>query len=150
MYIFHLTNHVMVYTFHAQVHFLSFEDDAAGRLEKIADRVGITIEEGVLTMSPDYITSILLPLGMLDYPIILLTDGKSSDVERELFNDPMIGPKLIVLSENVVLNGADVVLAVLSDVYIGNPASVTSGFIARSRMALGYSAESTQLFRRKR
>jgi hypothetical protein len=101
-------------------------------------------------MSPDYITSILLPLGMLDYPIILLTDGKSSDVERELFNDPMIGPKLIVLSENVVLNGADVALAVLSDVYIGNPASVTSGFIARSRMALGYSAESTQLFRRKR
>jgi len=150
MYIFHLTNHVMVYTFHAQVHFLSFEDDAAGRLEKIADRVGITIEEGVLPMSPDYITSILLPLGMLDYPIILLTDGKSSDVERELFNDPMIGPKLIVLSENVVLNGADVALAVLSDVYIGNPASVTSGFIARSRMALGYSAESTQLFRRKR
>lgn len=110
----------------------------------------MTIDGGVLTMSPDYITSILLPLGMLVYPIILVTDGKSPDVERELFNDPMIGPKLIVLSENVSLDGADIALALLSDVYIGNPASGTSGFIARSRMALGYSAESTQLFRRKR
>ena len=103
-----------------------------------------------MTMSPDYITSILLPLGMLDYPIILITDGESTDVERELFNDPMIGPKLIVLSNKVALDGADIALAVLSDVFIGNPASGTAGFIARSRMALGYSAESTQLFRKKR
>ncbi|KAL3761162.1 hypothetical protein ACHAWU_000257 [Discostella pseudostelligera] len=132
------------------IHFRSFEDKAASRLVKIADKIGITIEGGVMTMSPDYITSILLPLGMLDYPIILITDGESTDVERELFNDPIIGPKLIVLSNKVALDGADIALAVLSDVFIGNPASGTAGFIARSRMALGYSAESTQLFRKKR
>jgi hypothetical protein len=140
----------LVLFFRTQVHFRSFEDKAASRLEKIADKIGITIEGGVMTMSPDYITSILLPLGMLDYPIILITDGESTDVERELFNDPIIGPKLIVLSNKVALDGADIALAVLSDVFIGNPASGTAGFIARSRMALGYSAESTQLFRKKR
>jgi hypothetical protein len=53
----------------------------------------------------------------------------------------------MVLSNKDTLDGADIAMAVLSDEFIGNLASVTSGFIARSRMALGYSDISTQMFR---
>jgi len=107
----------------------------------------MTIEGGVMQMGPAYVKGILKPLNMLDHPIILITDGQLAAVERGLLNDEILGPKLMVLSDKDALDGADVVLAVLADVFIGNPASVTSGFIARSRMALGYSDESTQLFR---
>ena len=86
-------------------------------------------------------------LDMLDHPIILITDGQRAGVEDRLLSDPIIGPKVMILSDKDSLDGADVALAVLADVFIGNPASVTSGYIARSRMALGYSDKSTQLFR---
>jgi hypothetical protein len=101
-------------------------------------------------MGPSYVKSILKPLGMLDYPVILITDRAGTGSERSLLNDPTLGPKMMVLSEREKLDGADVLLAVLSDVYIGNPASVSSGFLARARMALGYSEISTVMFRRKR
>lgn len=132
------------------IHSRFLDGNAEWRLEQMAKTAGLTIPGGALYMSPSYIKSILKPLGMLDYPIILLCDGQLPSVERGLFNDPVIGPKLMVLSEKVSLTEADIALAVLSDVFIGNPASVTSGLIARARMALGYSDKSTQLFRRKR
>lgn len=133
------------------IHSRYLDGTAEWRLKEISKTTGLTIEGGALHMRPAYIKSILQPLGMLDYPIILLADGQLESVERGLFNDPVIGPKLMVLSESRgKLSEADITLSVLADVFIGNPASVTSGLIARSRMALGYSDESTQLFRRKR
>jgi hypothetical protein len=126
------------------------DDKTLWKLNKIAKASGLTVEGGVISMGPAYVKSILKPLGMLEYPILLITDRSKTGAERGLLNDPDIGPKLMVLSDRENLDGADVALAVLSDVYIGNPASVTSGFIARARMALGYSEKSTQLFRRKR
>lgn len=132
------------------VHARYLDGNAEWRLEKIAKTTGLTIEGGAKSMGPAYVKSILKPLGMLEYPIILITDSQLASVERGLLNDPVLGPKLMVLSNKVTLDGADIALAVLSDVYIGNPASVTSGFIARSRMALGYSGPATELFRRKR
>lgn len=132
------------------IHAQYMDGNTVWKLEQIAKTTGITIEGGAGTMSPAYVKSILKPLGMLEYPIILLTDGQLPGIERALLNDPIVGPRLMVLSDRVALDGADITLAVLSDVFIGNPASVTSGFIARIRMALGYSEFSTQLFRRKR
>ncbi|KAL7529827.1 hypothetical protein ACHAXR_003177 [Thalassiosira sp. AJA248-18] len=132
------------------IHSRWLDGNAEWRLEEIAKTTGLTIEGGALYMGPAYVKAILKPLGMLEYPIILLCDGQLSSVERGLFNDPVIGPKLMVLSEKDALAEAEMALAILSDVFIGNPASVTSGFIARSRKALGYSDKSTQLFRRKR
>lgn len=116
----------------------------------MAKTTGLTVEGGALYMGPAYVKAILKPLGMLQYPIILLSDGQFPSVERGLLNDEVLGPNLMVLSNKELLDGADVALAVLADVFIGNPASVTSGFVARSRYALGYSEKSTQLFRRKR
>jgi hypothetical protein len=132
------------------IHAQYMDGNTVWKLEQIAKTTGITIKGGAGTMSPAYVKSILKPLGMLEHPIILLTDGQLPGIERALLNDAIIGPRLMVLSDRVALDGADITLAVLSDVFIGNPASVTSGFIARIRMALGYSDMSTQLFRRKR
>ena len=132
-----------MYTVHARY----LDGNAVWRLERLASATGMTIEGGVMQMGPAYIKGILKPLNMLDHPIILITDGQLAAVERGLLNDEILGPKLMVLSNKDALDGADVALAVLADVFIGNPASVTSGFIARSRMALGYSDKSTQLFR---
>jgi hypothetical protein len=132
------------------IHAQNMDGNAIWKLEQIAKTTGITIEGGAGTMSPAYVKAILKPLGMLEHPIILLSDGQLPGIERALLNDAIIGPRLMVLSDRVALDGGDITLAVLSDVFIGNPASVTSGFIARVRMTLGYSDASTQLFRRKR
>lgn len=134
---------IKTYTVHARY----LDGNAVWRLERLASATGMTIEGGVMQMGPAYVKGILKPLNMLDHPIILITDGQLAAVERGLLNDEILGPKLMVLSDKDALDGADVALAVLADVFIGNPASVTSGFIARSRMALGYSDKSTQLFR---
>ena len=132
------------------IHARYLHGNAEWKLEQIAKTSGLTIEEGAMYMTPAYVKSILKPLGMLTKPIILLSDGQLKSVERGLLNDEVIGPNLMVLSDKEDLSGADVILAVLADVFIGNPASVTSGFIARSRVALGYPDKLTQLFRRKR
>jgi hypothetical protein len=141
----------MLICFHLykSVHSQFLDSDSLWRIERIAKTAGLTIEGGAVSMGPAYVKSILKPLGMLEYPIVLITDGHVG-AERGLLNDPTIGPKLMVLSGRDKMDGADVALAVLSDVFIGNPASVTSASLARARMALGYSEKSTQLFRRKR
>ena len=141
----------MLIRFHLNksVHSCFLNSDTLWRIKRIAKTAGLTIEGGAVSMGPAYAKSILKPLGMLEYPIVLITDGHAG-AERGLLNDPTIGPKLMVLSDREKLDGADVALAVLSDVFIGNPASVTSASLARARMALGYSEKSTQLFRRKR
>ena len=132
------------------VHYWYLDGNVEWRLEKIAKKTGLTIKGGALYMGPAYIKATLRPLIMLEYHIILLTNSQFPSVERGLFNNPIIGPNLMVLGEKATLSELDVALAVLSDVYIDNPASVTSVFIARSRVALGYTEKSTQLFRRKR
>jgi hypothetical protein len=130
------------------IHSRFMEGRAQFKLELLAKTSGLT-PRGALEMSPKYVRMILKPLGMLEFPIILITDGELPSVEQGLLNDPVIGPKLIVLGNKTSLSSPDVALAILSDVYIGNPASVTSGYIARSRYALGYTEEQTHMFRKE-
>ena len=91
-----------------------------------------------LEMEPEYIKSILRPLGMLKFPIVLITDGKNFDAVRRLINDPEIGQQLRLVEPSVSWIGGDITLAVMSNVFIGNPASTFSGFITKSRLALGF------------
>jgi len=91
-----------------------------------------------LSMESEYIKSILRPLGMLKHPIVLITDGQDFNIIRRLMNDPEIGPKLRLVPEDATWIGGDITLAVMSNVFIGNPASTFSGFIAKSRLALGF------------
>ena len=130
------------------IHARYMEGKSQFKLNQLAKTTGLT-PKGPLEMSPKYVRSILKPLGMLSHPIILFSDGELPNVEQALLKDPVIGPKLIVLGNKTSLSGPDAALAILSDVYIGNPSSVTSGYIARSRYALGYNEEQTYMFRKE-
>mmetsp|Transcript_36944 Transcript_36944/g.66450 ORF Transcript_36944/g.66450 Transcript_36944/m.66450 type:complete len:462 (-) Transcript_36944:40-1425(-) len=90
-----------------------------------------------LEMHPDYIKSILQPLGMLQYPIVFITDGENPLILNRLLADPDIGGLIRVVPSEASWIGGDIALAVASNVFIGNPASSFGNFIAKSRLALG-------------
>ncbi len=94
--------------------------------------------KGALNMKPDYIKSILEPLGMLRYPIVLISDGEDPTVLARLKADPDISKVLRVVTQKDGWIGGDITLAVMSNVFIGNPASTFSGIIAKARLALGF------------
>lgn len=100
-----------------------------------------------LEMRPDYIKSILRPLHMLQHPIVLITDGQDFSVIQRLMADKEIAPILRVVPEEASWIGGDLTLGIMSNVFIGNPASTFSTFIAKSRLSLGFGQN--YLFRRK-
>lgn len=100
-----------------------------------------------LDMHPEYVKAILRPLGMLEHPIVLISDGQDLSVAERLINDPEIGPQLRLVPNRAKWIGGDITLAIMSNAFIGNPASTFSGFIAKSRLALGLG--NTFMFRGK-
>ncbi|KAL7537220.1 hypothetical protein ACHAXR_007672 [Thalassiosira sp. AJA248-18] len=95
--------------------------------------------QAALQMKPDYIKSILAPLDMLKHPIVVITDGQNGSALKRLKADPDIGPMIKFVPKEAAWLGGDMTLAIMADVFIGNPASTVSGFIAQSRVALGFS-----------
>ncbi|KAL7522359.1 hypothetical protein ACHAWX_007044 [Stephanocyclus meneghinianus] len=91
-------------------------------------------------ITSEYLHSVLKELGMTKYPVVLLSDESTASqlVEEELNMDPTIASNLKVIYSHADLSGPEAMVAILSSVYIGNPGSATSGFIARSRYALGF------------
>mmetsp|Transcript_39162 Transcript_39162/g.82367 ORF Transcript_39162/g.82367 Transcript_39162/m.82367 type:complete len:442 (-) Transcript_39162:703-2028(-) len=100
-----------------------------------------------LKMEPEYVKAILKPLGMLDHPILFLTDHERPEIFERLQADPELRPNIQLAPEETSWVGGDITTALMSDVFIGNPASTFSGFIAKSRIALGY--DENYLFRKK-
>ncbi|KAK1741977.1 hypothetical protein QTG54_007550 [Skeletonema marinoi] len=98
-----------------------------------------------LDMQPEYVKSILRPLGMLEHPIVIISDGQDLSVAERLLNDPEIAPMLRLVPNRAKWIGGDITLAIMSTTFIGNPASTFSGFIAKSRLALGL--DNTFMFR---
>merc|ERR1712194_354083 len=88
----------------------------------------------------EYIKSILGPIGMLARPIVIISDNQegSNQVLDRLLEDPDIGPMVRVVPEGPRWKGGDMTLAVMANVFIGHPSSTWSGFIANSRVALGF------------
>ena len=87
--------------------------------------------------------------GMLDKPIIFITDNQRPEILERLLADPDIGPNLLLKPEEVGnWAGGDITVADLANVFIGNPASTFSGFITKSRVALGYT--NNYLLRKKK
>ena len=114
------------------------------RLEKVGYTILAAVSKhtgcdprAAIEMRPDYVRTILKPLGMLNYPIVVIGDGQSVEAIQRLLDDPEIGPRIVFVPEEAVWNGGDMTLGVMSNVFIGNPASSFSGFIAKSRLALG-------------
>ena len=69
----------------------------------------------------DMVSSILSPLGMLNRTIFLITDGQNAGVVHRLSSDPIIGKVFQVVPEEISTVTGDLMLAILSDVFIGNP-----------------------------
>ena len=83
------------------------------------------------------ISTILTPLGMQNNSILMITDGKNPNVVNQLANDPTIGPFFQVVPKTISTVTGDMMLAILSEVFIGNPCSTFSQYIAQVRYALG-------------
>jgi len=61
-----------------------------------------------LEMKPDYVKSILEPLGMLEHPIIVITDGQNELQLERLLSDPDIGPMISQVKTETSSFGRDV------------------------------------------
>jgi len=129
------------------VHSRSLEGRPGQRLlRKIARNTGCD-PRAALDMTPEYVKAVLEPRGMLDRPILFITDHQRPEILENLLADPDIGPNIRLIPEDASWVGGDITLAVMADVFIGNPASSFSGFIAKSRVSLGY--DDNYLFRKK-
>ncbi len=123
-------------TIYSVIHQRSLEGSDGIRLMERMSRISGCDPTGASNMEPDYIKSILGPLGMLQHPAVLISDGEDPLVVERLRADPDI--KLHVVSPHARRIGGDITLAVMSNVFIGNPASTLSGIITKARLALGF------------
>ena len=57
---------------------------------------------------------------------------------KRLLDDADIGPLLRVVPDEATWIGGDLTVAIMSNVFVGNPASTFTGFIAKARLALGF------------
>lgn len=90
-----------------------------------------------LDYPPDLISSILSPLGKDQNSILMITDGENTNVAARLSADPKIGPVFQTVPKEISTVKGDLMLAILSDVFIGNPVSTFSQYIVQARYALG-------------
>jgi len=97
-----------------------------------------------IEMSPEYVKSILKPLGMLQHDIYLIDSSDTIDNEahEQLAKDPDLTLKKLAAEY-----GSKIYLAVLADVYLGNPVDQICLWIARMRFALGM--KNTYIFTEK-
>ena len=131
------------------IHSRSLEGEPGMRLlGRISSRSG-TDPTAALDMEPDYIKAILEPLGMLEHPMLFITDNQRPEILEKLLADPDIGHGIHLVPADASWIGGDITAALMADVFIGNPASTFSGFIAKSRLAVGYDAKQTYMFRKK-
>jgi hypothetical protein len=131
------------------IHSRSLEGEPGLRLLGRVSRNSGCDPTAALEMEPDYVKSILGPLGMLKHPILFITDDQRPEILERLLGDPDLGPNIRLIPPDASWMGGDITAAVMADVFIGNPASTFSGFIAKSRVALGYDGASTYMFRKK-
>ena len=133
--------------------------EVGNSLKAVARRSG-TDPMASMIMEPEYIKSILRPLNMLSSPIVYIGDKKTNpDILDRLLHDEEIGPYIITSlvpqdeddgSSSSIISwvGGDITLGTMATVFIGNPGSTFSIFIAKSRLALGFGSHTTYLFRK--
>jgi hypothetical protein len=119
------------------VHSRSLEDVGIYLSKMVSDKFGCD-PIAALEMQPEYVKAVLEPLDLLKHPIIFMTDNQRPEILERLLADPDIGPNILLIPPEASWKGGDMTLALLSNAFIGNPASTFTGFIANSRVALGY------------
>jgi len=128
------------------IHSRNLEGAGHELLARVAKNSGCD-PEAALNMEPEYIKAILEPIGMLNHPIVFLTDHQRPEILKRLQADPEIGPMIRLVPDETSWVGGDITLGIMANAFIGNPASTFSGFIAKSRLALGF--DKSYLFRAK-
>ena len=119
------------------VHSRSLEGAGDKIMDMVSPKTGCD-PRAALEMEPEYVKAILEPLGMMNHPIVFMTDHQRPEILERLMADPDIGPNILLIPSEASWIGGDITLATVASVFIGNPASSFSGFIAKSRVALGY------------
>lgn len=118
------------------IHLRSLEKDGYRNLRNVARWTGCD-PVAALEMKPEYVKSILESASMMKHPIVVITDGQNMAAYERLKVDPEIGPMVRLVPNEASWLGGDITLATMANVFIGNPASTLSLFIAQSRDALG-------------
>ncbi|KAL7435357.1 hypothetical protein ACHAXH_005052 [Discostella pseudostelligera] len=119
------------------VHSRSLERAGTNLMKMVSRNTGCD-PTAALEMEPEYVKAILEPTGMLNYPIVFMTDHQRPDILERLLADPDIGSDIILIPSEATWIGGDITLATMANVFIGNPASSLSAFIVKSRKTLGY------------
>ncbi|EJK65088.1 hypothetical protein THAOC_14105, partial [Thalassiosira oceanica] len=128
------------------IHSRSLESDGKRVLRRAHEKFGVD-SSASLEYPADLISSIVAPLGMDQNSIFMITDGQDKNVAARLSADSNIGPVFQTIPKEISAVKGDLMLAILSDVFIGNPVSTFSLYIAQARYALGI--ENSYLFYRR-
>ena len=96
------------------VHLRSLEGSGGARLAKTAKKTGcdpVAAQE----MRPEYVKSILSPLGLLGHPVVVITDNEKGSQAplRRLQADPELGPWITLVPPDSRWMGGDMTLAVM-------------------------------------
>jgi hypothetical protein len=130
------------------IHSRSLEGEPGLRLLGILSGSSGCDPVAALDMEPEYIKAILSPLNMIHHPILFISDNQRPEILEKLLADSDIGPQIRLIPPELSWIGGDLAVAIMSTVFIGNPASTFSGFIAKTRIALGF--DNNYLFRAKK
>ena len=118
------------------IHSRSFEGVAYKLLEGDSKAHGDD-PRAMIEFPSDLLLEILSPLAMSNNSILMISDGQNTSVSERLSSDPTIGPYFQEIAPNISNKVSDIMLAILSTVFIGNPSSTYSQYIAQVRYALG-------------
>eukprot|EP00584_Thalassiosira_punctigera_P005975 CAMPEP_0172544276 /NCGR_PEP_ID=MMETSP1067-20121228/14464_1 /TAXON_ID=265564 ORGANISM="Thalassiosira punctigera, Strain Tpunct2005C2" /NCGR_SAMPLE_ID=MMETSP1067 /ASSEMBLY_ACC=CAM_ASM_000444 /LENGTH=601 /DNA_ID=CAMNT_0013330805 /DNA_START=111 /DNA_END=1916 /DNA_ORIENTATION=+ len=118
------------------IHSRSFEGAGIAMMEKSEQELGVSAA-AYTDLPPQMVKDLLAPLEMNKNSILLITDGENTRPIENLSSDPIIGPRFEVVPPEISTMISDGMLAILSTVFIGNPYSTYSQFIAQVRYALG-------------
>ncbi|EJK69465.1 hypothetical protein THAOC_09276 [Thalassiosira oceanica] len=105
-------------------------------LDMVNKRIGVH-ESGLIDFPSDMIFKILQPLGLEKEKVFMISDGLNMSSAEQLSASPQFAQTFRVVSDGDQFS--DLILAVMSDVFIGNPLSTFSTLIAQIRYALGLS-----------
>ena len=102
------------------IHSRQLENMGKAWMNRAQQEFGVDNRAG-MDFPVDMISSVLSPLGMLNSTILMITDGQNAGVVHRLSSDPIIGKVFQVVPEEISTVTGDLMLAILSDVFIGNP-----------------------------
>ncbi|KAL7464955.1 hypothetical protein ACHAXS_005283 [Conticribra weissflogii] len=104
------------------IHSRFFEGSGYKSLDRLRRKFEVDPKASI-ELPPNYIKNILTPLGMQNNSIIIITDGQNTEPINRLKSDPVIGHLIHLVPPDISSMIGDMIIGLLSHVFIGNPAS---------------------------